>query len=103
VPQINADVGGWEWEFYWWRFSHEARLQFGLRGEIWQTSFYDRRVRDWQEFQRLRRCIHENPVKRALVTAAEDFSFSSAPGRFELDDIPQRLKPLAKEAAGSQG
>ncbi len=85
------------------RFSHEARLQLGLQGEIWQTSFYDRRIRDWQEFQRFRRYIHENPVRRGLVTAAKDFSFSSASGRFELDDIPQRLKPLAKEAAGSQG
>ena len=48
-------------------FSFRAKKELGLAGERWQTSFYDRRVRDAVESQRLRTYIHENPVRRGLV------------------------------------
>jgi putative transposase len=79
-------------------FSYRSSRAFGLPGDIWQPSFTDRRVRDFAEYQRFRAYIHNNPVKAHLVTAAAEFPFSSASGKFELDDIPQWLKPLTKTA-----
>ena len=75
-------------------FSHRARKEFGLRTAIWQTSFYDHRVRDAAEYDRARSYIHQNPVRRGLVERAEDWPYGSACGRFSLDDVPQGLKPL---------
>jgi len=47
-------------------FSFRARQELGFKGEIWQNSFYDRRVRDWEEFQRFREYIQQNPVKKGI-------------------------------------
>jgi putative transposase len=74
-------------------FSYRAKKELGFAGEIWQTSFYDRRVRDWEEYSRFRHYIHMNPVRRGLVPVPEEFPFSSAPLR--LDKVPQWLKPAA--------
>ena len=38
-----------------------------IGGEIWQTSFYDRRVRDAGEYMGFRDYIHNNPVKTGLA------------------------------------
>ena len=75
-------------------FSFQAKKRFGLTCEIWQTSFYDRRVRDLQEYQHFRNYIHQNPVRRGLVQRAEDWPFGSANPKFEKDEVPQRLKPF---------
>lgn len=72
-------------------FSYRAKKEFGFTSEIWQTSFYDHRVRDSDEYARFRHYIHMNPVRSGLATSPEEFLFSSA--KLELDDVPQRLKP----------
>jgi len=74
-------------------FSFQVGKRFGYHGEIWQTSFYDRRVRDLVEYEAMKEYIHQNPVKASLVNRAEDWPYSSACARFELDPVPQRLKP----------
>ena len=78
-------------------FSFRAGKLFGLRGNVWQTSFYDRRVRDTAEYESFRRYIHLNPVKRGMVPSAEQYAYSSASGMVLLDPAPQRLKPLSAE------
>ena len=75
-------------------FSIRIKKELGYQGEVWQSSFYDRRVRDWEEYQELRRYIHLNPVRRHLVQAAQQYSFSSLRAPISLDNVPQRLKPL---------
>ena len=74
-------------------FSFRVKKEIGYTGEIWQTSFYDRRVRDIEDYYAFRHYIHENPVKRALVMRAKDYPYSSAHAGFDLDEVPQRLKP----------
>lgn len=81
-------------------FSFRAGRVFGLRGNMWQQSFYDRRVRDAIEYQSFRRYIHCNPVKRGLVETPERYAYSSAAGRVALDPIPQRLKPVSDQQFG---
>ena len=80
-------------------FSFRAGRELGMSGEIWQTSFHDRRVRDMEEYVRFRDYIHQNPVGAHLAARAEDWPHSSASGKFELDDVPQRLKPLSKTSS----
>lgn len=74
-------------------FSYRARKELGFAGEIWQSSFYDRRVRDAEEYSRFRHYIHMNPVRRGLVPAPGEYPHSSA--RLKLDEVPQWLKPAA--------
>jgi putative transposase len=84
-------------------FSFRARKAFGLQHEIWQTSFYDHRVRDAGEYLRARHYIHHNPVKAGLAEEPEKYPYSSANPRWELDEVPQRLKPQILEVSSSQG
>ena len=46
----------------------EAKRELGFLGKIWQTSFYDRRVRDASEYSSFSRLLHMNPVRRGLVS-----------------------------------
>jgi putative transposase len=54
-------------------FSFRARKELGFGGEIWQPSFYDRRVRDWQEYCTFREYIRSNPVKKKLALVPEGY------------------------------
>jgi putative transposase len=74
-------------------FSFRAKKGLGFGSEIWQPSFYDRRVRDIEEYRSFREYIHLNPVKRGLANVAEEYLYSSARPGFAMDGIPQRLKP----------
>ena len=74
-------------------FSFRAKKELGFAGEVWEKSFYDRRVRDWQEYCAFRQYVHSNPVKKGLATTAEEYPYSSAKPGLVLDALPQRLKP----------
>jgi putative transposase len=79
-------------------FSFRAGKEFSMKAEIWQTSFHDRRVRDAEEYAQFRKYIYDNPVKAGLASSSEQWPYSSASGKFELNDVPQRLKPFTKAA-----
>jgi putative transposase len=79
-------------------FSFRAKKELGFTGEIWEKSFHDRRVRDWEEYSVFRRYIHQNPVKKSLATSPEEYPYSSARIGLVLDPAPQRLKPDALTA-----
>src|SRR5690348_9654592 len=38
-------------------FSYRAKKELGFGGEIWEASFYDRRVRDAEEFEKMKHYI----------------------------------------------
>ena len=80
-------------------YSFRMGKEFGIKREIWQTSFVDRRVRDAAEYENFRDYIHQNPVKRSLVKAAKDYPYSSAAGLYTVDPVPQWLKPLSSQAS----
>jgi len=65
---------------------HFLKLAFSKRlphgrgqatGTFWQKRYYDRNVRDAEEFQRKLRYLHRNPVKRGLVRDPLDWKWSS--------------------------
>ena len=74
-------------------YSFRIKKECGFGGEVWQTSFYDRRVRDAEEFERFRRYIQMNPVRRGIVRTTAEYPFSSASDLLWLSPVPQRLKP----------
>lgn len=78
-------------------FSFRAGQLFAIRAPIWQKSFVDRRVRDATECLRYRNYIHQNPVRAKLVCEAEKFAYSSLNPNFEMDELPQWLKPSMDE------
>jgi putative transposase len=75
-------------------FSFRARRELGFGGGVWQSSFYDRRVRDAEEYFVFREYIRRNPVKRGLAVVPEKYPYSSASPGLVLDGLAQRLKPL---------
>jgi putative transposase len=74
-------------------FSHRAGL-LNPKQEIWQRGFVDHRVRDSSDYARHREYILLNPVRAKLCEKPEEYPYSSANGRYQLDLVPQRLKPL---------
>jgi putative transposase len=74
-------------------FSFQAKERFGWKGTVWHKSFRDRRIRDAGEYHRCREYLLLNPVVAQYCELPEQWPHSSASGRFELDPIPQRLKP----------
>ena len=60
---------------------------------VWQASFTNHRIRDDEDFGRHREYIRSNPVRAGLVDKAEDYSYSSATRKFELDSASPGLKP----------
>jgi putative transposase len=77
-------------------FSYRARKELDYCWPIWQTSFFDRRVRDAGEYGHFRDYIHQNPVRRGLAECSGQYEYSSANRRYSLDAPPQRLKPLGE-------
>ena len=59
--------------------ARQGNLMLGLTGRpFWQDESFDRVVRDQREFDRIIAYIETNPVKAGLVTAPDEFPFSSA-------------------------
>src|SRR5215472_14537554 len=59
-------------------YSFRMGKEFGMRREVWQPSFLDRRVRDAAEYEKFKDYIHQNPVKRFLAARPEEYPYSSA-------------------------
>jgi putative transposase len=74
-------------------FSYRARKELGFAGEIWEKSFYDRRVREAEDYYNFKQYIRQNPIKEGLAAALPDYPYSSARPEFAMDEVPQRLKP----------
>lgn len=75
-------------------FSHRAKKELGSNMEVWQKGFSDHRIRDAGDYTRHVDYIRENPVRKHLCEVREDFPYSSGHPGFELDGVPQGLKPV---------
>lgn len=74
-------------------FSYRAKKELGSNMEIWHKGFSDHRIRDANDYAIHVSYIHNNPVKERFCERAEKFPHSSTHSGFELDPIPQGLKP----------
>jgi putative transposase len=78
--------------------SHEIHRVRGNKMQIWQSGFHESKVVDWADFKKKADYIHFNPVAAKLVESPENWQYSSASGKYQLDPIPQGLKPTALQA-----
>lgn len=69
------------------------------RGPVWQASFSNHRVRDFEDYENHREYIRMNPVRARLAERPEEYPYSSAAGAMRLDPVPQGLKPCSLEGA----
>jgi putative transposase len=69
-------------------YSHALGVEQGRKSEVWQRGFTDHRIRDAADFDAHRNYIHENPVRRGLVTLPSDYRYCSAYPGFKLDSWP---------------
>jgi len=69
------------------------------RGSMWQPSFTNHRIRDWDDYERHREYIRMNPVRARLARRPEEYPYSSAAGVLRIDPVPQGLKPCGYEEA----
>jgi putative transposase len=74
-------------------FSYRAKKELGFAGEIWEKSFYDRRVREAEDCYNFKQYIRQNPIKQGLAAALADYPYSSARPEYAMDEFSQRLKP----------
>jgi putative transposase len=74
--------------------SFEIHKLRGSKTEIWQSGFHESRVRSWADYLQKRDYVIFNPVSAKLVERPELWPYGSASGKFRLDSIPQRLKPI---------
>ena len=66
---------------------------------VWQASFTNHRIRDFEDYENHREYIRMNPVRARLAVRAEDYPYSSAAGGMRLDPVAQGAKaPLAGRA-----
>jgi hypothetical protein len=79
--------------------SHEIHGIRASNVQIWQSGFHESRVRDWSDYRNKLDYIHFNPVVAKLVNRPQDWPYSSASGKYELEPVPQGLKTKTSEPA----
>jgi putative transposase len=79
-------------------FSYRARKELGFAGEIWEKSFYDRRIRGAEHYYNFKHYIRQNPIKQGLACKLDPHPYSSARPELAMDNVPQRLKPSSLTA-----
>jgi putative transposase len=70
--------------------SHRIHKLRNHKMEIWQVGFYDWTVRDANDWQTKAEYIHLNPVRAKLVEHPQDWAYSSASGKYALDQVPTK-------------
>lgn len=70
-------------------FSFRAKRAFAWNGDIWQTGFTDRRIRDEQEWNTHLDYVRMNPVRARLVPESSLYPYMDIP----VQALPQGLKP----------
>src|SRR2546426_11742543 len=74
-------------------FSYRAKKEGIFAGEIWEKSFYDRRVRNLAEYAAFRGCIQGNPVGRGLLRTSKEHRYCYACSGVALGKFASFVKP----------
>jgi putative transposase len=74
-------------------FAFRSGRELGFRPPVWERGFSESRVTDSDGAARVADYIVQNPVKRGLAGSPEEYAFCSAHPGYQLDELPQGLKP----------
>ena len=92
APEISLEKA---MQFVKGGFSYRAKKELGYLFEVWERSFTEHRIKDYEEFKTHRDYVLKNPLKAGLVS----YPYSSTSALMELDPIPPWLKPQSRVAS----
>jgi putative transposase len=78
--------------------SHRIKAELGSAFPIWHAGFHDHWIRDESEYSTRFTYIAANPVTAGLVSRPEDYEWSSASGKYAVDEGPYDQKQSATGA-----
>lgn len=81
--------------------SYRIHKERNHKMEIWQEGFYDWTIRDLADWRLKAEYIQQNPVRAKLVQSAEEWNYSSASKKIELDPIPAKYSRTSGAKAPS--
>jgi putative transposase len=76
-------------------FSYRAKREQNFNRELWEKGNNEHRIRDAVEYARYVNDIWMNPVKAGFVDQPEDYMYSSARLKNEVDPAPIHFRPKA--------
>jgi putative transposase len=66
--------------------SHRIGKELRMEYPVWQPDFHEHWIRSMVDYERCKAYVERNPVAAGLVAAPHEYPFSSACGRFQLDE-----------------
>jgi putative transposase len=81
-----------------WKHATACAAWQGVRGRLWQRSYYDRILRPWDETLTGVRYILANPVRAGLATRVEEYPFAGS-AVYTIDRLTEALRPVARGAS----
>lgn len=81
-------------------FSYRAKKELNFNREIWEKGFNPHRIRDSDDYEQHVDYIWKNPVKAGLVERPEDYLYSSARLRDQVDPAPLQFRRTTTKARG---
>jgi putative transposase len=73
-------------------FSYRAKKEMNFNGEMWQKGYNERRIRGAEEYAQQMEYVWMNPVKAGLVERPEEYLYSSARLKVEVDPAPIQFR-----------
>jgi putative transposase len=73
-------------------FSFRAKKDLNLMGEIWQKGYNEHRIKDAHDYTEKAAYIQMNPVKAGYVDHPDEFPYSSARLKAEIDPPPAHFQ-----------
>ena len=73
-------------------FSYRAKREMNLNREIWQKGYNEHRIKDADEYAHHVEYVWMNPVKAGLAEQPEEYLYSSARLKAEVDPAPPQFQ-----------
>lgn len=73
-------------------FSFRAKREMNFNGEIWEKGYKEQRIKDARDYAEKAAYIGMNPVKAGYVECPEQFPYSSARLKTEIDPPPAHFQ-----------
>jgi putative transposase len=83
--------------------AHALGVERHLQFPVWQRGFSDHRIRDAGDYVSHVPYIEQNPLRKRLVVGVMDYRWSSASSKYNMDPVPQGLKPEEKAKTARHG
>ena len=98
APQVSLEKA---MQFIKGGFSYRAKKEMGFNFEIWQKGYNEHRIGDADEYAQHVEYVWMNPIKAGLVEQPEEYLYSSARLKAEVDPVPLQLQRKTGDTAAN--